>query len=112
MKKGIFISALAALAVLCSCQTGPQDGKTAKKDIAVQLYSVRSLIGAFGNNSSDYKPLLDTLAKMGYTAVEAASYADGKLYGADPAQFNGTVQGRCRGCRTGGAFFALQQISL
>ena len=85
MKKGIFIS------------TGPQDGKTAKKDIAVQLYSVRSLIGAFGNNSSDYKPLLDTLAKMGYTAVEAASYADGKLYGADPAQFN---------------FFALQQISL
>ncbi|MBO8471726.1 MAG: sugar phosphate isomerase/epimerase [Bacteroidetes bacterium] len=92
MKKGIFISALAALAVLCSCQTGPQDGKTAKKDIAVQLYSVRSLIGAFGNNSSDYKPLLDTLAKMGYTAVEAASYADGKLYGADPAQFKADVE--------------------
>ena len=58
----------------------------------MQLYSVRSLIGAFGNNSSDYKPLLDTLAKMGYTAVEAASYADGKLYGADPAQFKADVE--------------------
>ena len=40
------------------------------------------------STASDYKPLLDTLAKMGYTAVEAASYSDdGKLYGQDPAQF-------------------------
>lgn len=95
MKIKAIISACAAALITMSCAHGVDNGKTAsagKKDIAVQLYSVRSLIGSFGNNSSDYKPLLDTLAKMGYTAIEAASYADGKIYGADPAQFKADVE--------------------
>ena len=97
MKTKTIISILAAALLAVSCgQSGNagEDGANGqKKEIAVQLYSVRSLIGAFGNNSSDYKPLLDTLAKMGYTAVEAASYSDdGKLYGQDPAQFKADVE--------------------
>ena len=97
MKTKTIISILAAALLAVSCGQSGNAGEAGangqKKEIAVQLYSVRSLIGAFGNNSSDYKPLLDTLAKMGYTAVEAASYSDdGKLYGQDPAQFKADVE--------------------
>lgn len=95
MKTKTIISACAAALMAISCAQGVENGKTAatgKKDIAVQLYSVRSLIGAFGDNSSNYKPVLDTLSGMGYTAIEAASYADGKIYGADPAQFKADVE--------------------
>lgn len=97
MKTKTIISILAAALLAVSCGQSGNAGEAGangqKKEIAVQLYSVRSLIGAFGNSSSDYKPLLDTLAKMGYTAVEAASYSDdGKLYGQDPAQFKADVE--------------------
>ena len=94
MKTKTIISILAAALIAVSCCQGTGTGSAAegKKEIAVQLYSVRSLIGAFGNNASDYKPLLDTLAGMGYTAIEAASYSDGKLYGTDPAQFKADVE--------------------
>ena len=97
MKTKTIISILAAALLAVSCGQSGNAGEAGangqKKEIAIQLYSVRSLIGAFGNNSSDYKPLLDTLAKMGYTAVEAASYSDdGKLYGQDPAQFKADVE--------------------
>ena len=66
--------------------------KAPKKEVGIQLYSVRSLIGAFGNNSQDYKPVLKQLADMGYTSVEAASYADGKLYGQSPEHFRKDVE--------------------
>ena len=58
--------------------------KAPKKDIGIQLYSVRSLIGVFGKSQGDYKPVLKQLADMGYTSVEAASYKDGLLYGTPP----------------------------
>ena len=53
---------------------------------------MRSLIGAFGNNQEDYKPVLKQLADMGYTSVEAASYKDGKIYGQTPEQFRKDVE--------------------
>ena len=92
MKTRVIISACAAVILAVSCSQASDNGTAVKKDIAVQLYSVRSLVGAFGNNPGDYRPLLDTLSKMGYTAIEAASYADGKIYGADPAQFKADVE--------------------
>ena len=92
MKTRAIISACAAVILAVSCSQASDNGTAVKKDIAVQLYSVRSLVGAFGNNPGDYRPLLDTLSKMGYTAIEAASYADGKIYGADPAQFKADVE--------------------
>ena len=93
MKTGTIISVIAAsmLAISCGRATNANSAQ-AKKDISIQLYSVRSLIGSFGNAKNDYKPLLDTLAKMGYTSVEAASYSDGKFYGQDPAQFKADVE--------------------
>lgn len=93
MKTGTIISIIAAAVMAVSCAQGTNAGPAqTKKDISIQLYSVRSLIGSFGNAKNDYKPLLDTLAKMGYTSVEAASYSDGKFYGQDPAQFKADVE--------------------
>ena len=66
--------------------------KVPKKDIGIQLYSVRSLIGVFGKSQGDYKPVLKQLADMGYTSVEAASYKDGMLYGQTPEQFRKDVE--------------------
>ena len=41
-----------------------------KKDIAIQLYSVRDII----NNGTDLNVVLKNLAQMGYTSIEAANY--------------------------------------
>lgn len=63
-----------------------------RKEIGIQLYSVRDLIGVFGRNQQDYNDVLKTLAEMGYTSIEAASYSDGKIYGKDPDQFRKDVE--------------------
>ena len=54
-------------------------GKGPKKEVGIQLYSVRSLIGVFGKEQGDYKPVLQALADMGYTSVEAARYKEGLI---------------------------------
>ncbi|MDD3037480.1 sugar phosphate isomerase/epimerase [Bacteroides sp.] len=59
-----------------------------KKDVSVQLYSVRDLI----KEGSDFNALLKKLAQMGYTSVEAANYNDGKFYGLTPAEFKSTIE--------------------
>ena len=46
----------------------------------------------FGKSEGDYKPVLQALADMGYTFVEAASYKDGMLYGQTPEQFRKDVE--------------------
>lgn len=66
--------------------------KAAKKEIGVQLYSVRDLIGSFGRNQHDYDKVLKSLADMGYTSVEAASYDNGKFYGKTPEEFKRDVE--------------------
>lgn len=69
--------------------------KWVKKEIAIQLYSVRDEIGSFVTRKydKDYIPTLEKLAKMGYTAVEAACYVgDGKFYGRTPEKFKKDVE--------------------
>lgn len=65
-----------------------QSNSTQKKDIAIQLYSVRDLIGREGN----YTAILKKLAEMGYTSVEAASYNNGKFYNRTPEEFKRDVE--------------------
>ncbi len=60
-----------------------------KKEIAIQLYSARDLIGKADN---DYKSILKELSQMGYTGVEAASYGNGKFYGRTPEEFRKDVE--------------------
>lgn len=69
--------------------------KTNKKEIAVQLYSLRDEIGSFVTRKydQDYMPAFKRLAQMGYTAIEAACYiGDGKFYGRAPEIFKRDVE--------------------
>lgn len=67
-----------------------QKGKNRKKNIAIQLYSVRDLIN--GDNHAKYMDVLKGLGQMGYTAIEAANYNDGKFYGRTPEEFKKDVE--------------------
>ena len=58
-----------------------------KKEMNVQLYSARSLIGSPELFAKNHEYVFQRLAQMGYTGVEAASYADGKFSGLEPAAF-------------------------
>ena len=94
MKRKLFTAVcfLLAAAMLPSGASAAGAGKGPKKEVGIQLYSVRSLIGVFGKSEGDYKPVLQARADMGYTFVEAASYKDGMLYGQTPEQFRKDVE--------------------
>ncbi|UIR55020.1 sugar phosphate isomerase/epimerase [Sphingobacterium sp. SRCM116780] len=62
--------------------------KVKKKEIGLQLYSVKSLI----HNDTDYFPVLKRLAGMGYTGVEAAGFNDGLFYNTSPQDFKSKVE--------------------
>jgi sugar phosphate isomerase/epimerase len=66
---------------LTSCNTAPK-----KKDIGLQLYSVRA------DMNEDVKGTVEKVGQMGYTFVEAAGYSNGKFYGMEPAEFKALVE--------------------
>lgn len=93
-KQSIFI--LAALVIGTGLFTGCKQGQkkaenatdsvTVKKEIYLQLYSVRDDIKA------DYPGTIAKVAEMGYTGVEAAGYADGKFYDLTPQEFKKSIE--------------------
>lgn len=62
-----------------------------KKEIGLQLYSVRSILNA-KNYAEKHAEVLVALAKMGYSFVEVAGYGDGEFYGVSPEQFKTDVE--------------------
>ncbi len=82
------ILALATL-VACACGVSKQAARSMpqKKDISVQLYSIRNVIGSPELYAKNHVEALKALADMGYTSVEPANYKDGKLYGVKPERF-------------------------
>jgi sugar phosphate isomerase/epimerase len=56
-----------------------------KKDIGLQLYTVRDQI------ARDLPGTLRDISRIGYSWLEAAGYSDGKFYGLPPADFRKTV---------------------
>ena len=62
------------------------------KEMAVQLYSVRSLIGTPELFAKNHDYVLSRLAQMGYTSAEAATYENGMFSGLSPAQFRKEVE--------------------
>ena len=82
MKK--LMSILCMVAVALTIATGA-DAK--KKEVAFQMYNLRGLIGSPELYAKNHAEVLQKVAKMGYTAVEAANYDNGKLYGVTPEQF-------------------------
>lgn len=89
MKLQMLFAAFAFMGSLCMAeQELPRGGSVpAGKDIALQLYSVRDDIG------KDYEKTIKKVGEMGYTAVEAADYRDGKFYGKTPAEFKAGIEG-------------------
>lgn len=63
-----------------------------KKDINIQLYSARDLIGTPEKFAQNHEYVLMRLAQMGYTGVEAASYNDSKFSGMAPAAFKAEIE--------------------
>lgn len=87
MKRIFFVAIAALLALSCNLSV---DAK--KKEVCFQMYSVRDLIGDAGKYAQNHEKVLKQLADMGYTAVEAANYGDGKLYGVTPEQFKADIE--------------------
>ena len=58
-----------------------------KKEMAVQLYSARTLIGTPELFAKNHQYVLSRLVQMGFTGAEPAGYDEGKFYGMDPADF-------------------------
>lgn len=92
--KHIIIACVLGLALAlgsCTQNSTSQDGAATqreKKEVCIQLYSVRDLL----KSDADLEPVLKQLAEMGYTSVEAANYNDGKFYGMAPANFKALVE--------------------
>lgn len=80
---------IAAITLLASCTPKQETQETTppKKDIALQMYSLRDDIG------KDYAGTIKKMGEMGYTAVEAAGYRDGKFYGRTPEEFKTDIEG-------------------
>lgn len=87
MKKVTLFATIAA--TLFSCGQKPdteQACKKQKKDISLQLYSLRDDI------NMDYDATIKITGRMGYTSIEAANYNDGKFYGKTPAEFKADLE--------------------
>lgn len=63
-----------------------------KKDMNVQLYSARTLIGTPELYAKNHKYVLRRLSQMGYTGVETANYSDGKFAGLSPQDFRKSIE--------------------
>lgn len=87
----LILASLLALGAV-SCTGGKQDEKPVAKEIGVQLYSIRDVIGNPEAYARNHEEAFKALAQMGYTSVEAACYSDGKLYGVDPEQYKADIE--------------------
>jgi sugar phosphate isomerase/epimerase len=74
---------IAILLLMVLISTSFASGKKAekKKDIGLQLYSLRD------DMKTDVPGTIKKVGEMGYTFVEAAGYGDGKFYGMEPKAF-------------------------
>ena len=62
------------------------------REMAVQLYSVRTLLGTPELFARNHPYVLGRLKQMGYTSVEAAGYEDGLFSGLTPEVFRQAVE--------------------
>jgi len=86
------LSALAISAAACCPKAFEQT--QVKKDISVQLYSLRDQIGDPEKYAANHEEVFNTLAEYGYTSVEAACYDGDKglFYGVAPEQYKKDVE--------------------
>ena len=77
------IALLTFVIALSSCSQ-KTDKAVVQKNIGLQLYSLRDDIG---KNYENIDEVISKVGKMGYKYVEAANYANGKIYGLSPDEF-------------------------
>lgn len=97
MRNRFYLGVLfASLMILPNVLQAQRNRKEFSKDIGIQLYSARSLIGSNVNpraGYTDYFSVLEKLEKMAYTGVEATVYKDdGTLYNSTPEDFKRNVE--------------------
>lgn len=80
MRRG-FLNGSLLLLTLVVMMSGCAQEKPEKKEIGLQLYSVRD------DMKKDVALTIQEIGKMGYTFVEAAGYSDGQFYGMEPVDF-------------------------
>ena len=90
MKRNLILTVavlLSGMMLFPACTgAGKKEEAAPKKDIYLQLYSVRDDIKA------DYAGTIAKVAEIGYTGVEAAGYSDGTFYGMSPADFKKSIE--------------------
>ncbi len=91
-KASLVLLASALLLSMVSCCGNNKDKEPVRKEISVQLYSIRDVIGNPELYAKNHVEALKALAQMGYTSVEAACYSDGKLYGVTPEQYKADLE--------------------
>jgi sugar phosphate isomerase/epimerase len=90
MKKFLLLSLMAIF--LGSLAVPAKTVALPKKNMCLQLYSIRELIGSPELYAKNHVKVFKDLAAMGYTDVEPAFYGDGKFYGIAPEQFRKDVE--------------------
>lgn len=88
--KRIFIFCLAFVSIFSINATGKKSA--GGKEMALQLYSIRTLIKSPELYAQNHEKVFKQLKEFGYTAVEAANYNDGKFYGVSPEQYRKDVE--------------------
>lgn len=88
MKRRTLIGTLVAGCMMLAVSPTFAQQKAAKKEIGLQLYSVREEIG----KNPNFDQILQRISALGYTGVEAAGYKDGKLYNLSPQEFKAKVE--------------------
>ncbi|MFV0538134.1 MAG: sugar phosphate isomerase/epimerase family protein [Dysgonomonas sp.] len=88
MKTSILLTIAFLMLAACSPKAdATQQSAPPKKDIALQLYSLRDDI------KKDYTATIKKAGEMGFTTVEAAGYEGGKFYGKSPEEFKADIEG-------------------
>ena len=90
-----FMIAACSIFMLAGCKSASEQACCccpADKEMNIQLYSARDLIGNPEKYAENHEAVLKALAEMGYSGVEAANYSDGKFYGVSPEQFKADVE--------------------
>lgn len=85
MKRLILLAS--ALVALASCNAKP-----VAKEIGVQLYSVRELIGSNEKYAANHADVFQRLADQGYTTVEICWYNDGTVLGRTIEEFKADLE--------------------
>lgn len=91
--KTSFFALVLASAALSACSKDNAEQQAApEKDMCLQLYSIREVIGDSAKYADNHEAAFKALADMGYKSIETANYYNGKFYGVTPEQLKADLE--------------------